>query len=100
MKAKVEGQLFVGDLGAVGSGPVLFVQGSPTSALAWTYSALNSTGDEVDFSSDGGVTWTYVPTPPYDPAVNRVRLNPKGAMAGASGASNPYFELRFRIRIK
>lgn len=92
-------ELFVGDLSGAGSGPILFVQGSPTSNITWTFAALNSLTDDVDFSSDGGVTWTFVPTPPYDPAVNRIRLNPKGMMAGSGGGS-PYFDLRFRVRLK
>ena len=96
----VNTELFVGDLGGAGSGPIVLVQGSPTSTLTWTYTALNNLTDDVDFSNDNGTTWTYVPTPPYDPAVNRIRLNPKGTMAGASGGLNPFFELRFRVRLK
>ncbi len=93
-------ELFVGDLGAVGSGPIIFVQGTPTSNLTWTFTSLASLTDDVDFSNDNGATWTFVPTPPYDTAVNRIRLNPKGTMAGASGGNNPFFELRFRVRVK
>ena len=92
--------LFVGDLGAVGSGPIVFVQGTPTSNLTYTFTSLASSTDDVEFSNDGGTTWTYVPTPPFAPAVNRIRLNPKGIMAGASGGLNPFFELRFRVRIR
>ena len=92
-------ELFVGDL-ATPLGPIAFVQGTPTSNLSWTFTALNSTSDDVDFSNDGGLTWTYVPTPPYDPAVNRIRLNPKGVMAAASGGNNPFIELKFRVRIR
>jgi uncharacterized repeat protein (TIGR01451 family) len=92
--------LFVGDLGAAGSGPIVFVQGSPASGLSWTFTSLASTTDDVEFSSDNGATWTYVPTPPYDAAVNRIRLKPKGTMAGATGGINPYFELRFQVRVK
>mgnify|MGYP001612172272 CR=1 FL=1 len=90
--------LFVGDLGAAGSGPIVFVQGTPTSTLTWTFTSLASLTDDIDFSSDNGTTWTYVPVPVggYDPVVNRIRLNPKGIMAG----SNAYFELRFRARVK
>jgi hypothetical protein len=90
--------LFVGDLGGAGSGPIVFVQGAPTSTLTWTFTSLASLADDIDFSSDNGATWTYVPVPVggYDPAVNRIRLNPKGVMAG----SNAYFELRFRTRVK
>lgn len=93
-------ELFVGDLGGAGSGPIVFVQGSPTTTLTWTYTALNNAADDVDFSNDNGLSWTYVPTPPYDASVNRIRLNPKGTLAGASGGLNPYFELRFRVRVK
>ena len=96
----VNTELFVGDLGGVGSGPIVFVQGSPTTTLTWTYTALNNLTDDVDFSNDNGLSWTYVPTPPYDASVNRIRLNPKGTLAGASGGLNPYFELRFRVRLK
>ena len=92
--------LFVGDLGVAGSGPIVFVQGTPSSTLTWTFTSLSSLADDIDFSNDNGATWTFVPTPPYDAAVNRIRLNPKGTMAAASGGLNPYFELRFRVRVK
>jgi len=94
-------RLFVGNLGAPGSGPIAFVNGSPSSALTWTFTALNSVTDDVDFSNDNGVTWTYVPVPDangYDAAVTTLRLRPKGTMPG-NGGGNPYFELRFRVTI-
>ena len=52
------------------------------------FTALNSTTDDVDFSNDGGVTWTYVPVPDangYDAAVTTLRLRPKGTMPGNGG---------------
>jgi hypothetical protein len=94
-------RLYVADLAAPGSGPVAFVQGSPSSTLTWTYSALNNLTDDVDFSNDGGVTWTYVPVPGSDgtdAAVNALRLRPKGTMAG-NGGGNTWFELQFRVLI-
>ena len=94
-------RLFVGNLGAPGSGPVLFVNGSPSSALTWTFTALNSATDDVDFSNNGGTTWTYVPVPDangYDAAVTHLRLRPKGTMPGNAGG-NPYFELRFQVTV-
>jgi hypothetical protein len=97
----VNTRLFVGNLGAVGSGPIAFVNGSPSSALTWTFTALNSTTDDVDFSNDSGTTWTYVPVPDangYDAAVTTVRLRPKGTMPGNAGG-NPYFELRFSVSV-
>jgi trimeric autotransporter adhesin len=92
-------ELFVGDLAGANSGPIGFVQGTPTSALSWTYTTLGDTLDDVDFSNVGCNTWTYVPTLPFDPAVNCIRLNPKGTMSG-TGGGNPYFDLSFRVRIK
>jgi hypothetical protein len=93
--------MFVGDLGAAGSGPVTFINGTPSSALTWTFTSLSSTTDDVDFSNDGGVTWTYTPVPDangYDGAVTTLRLRPKGTMPG-NGGGDPYFELRFRVSV-
>jgi hypothetical protein len=94
-------RLYVADLGAPGSGPVTFVDGAPSSALIWTFTALNSVTDDVDFSNDGGTTWAYIPIPGADgcdTAVNALRLRPKGTMAG-NGGGNTWFELRFRVLI-
>jgi hypothetical protein len=94
-------QMFVGNLGAPGSGPIAFVNGSPSSALTFTFTALNSLTDDVDFSNDSGATWTYVPVPDangYDAAVTTLRLRPKGTMPGNAGG-DPYFELRFRVLV-
>ena len=79
-------KMFVGNLGAPGSGPVAFVNGTPSSALTWTFTALNNLTDDLDFSNDGGATWTYVPVadaPGYDAAVTDIRMRPKGTDAGA-----------------
>ena len=79
----------------------LFVNGTPSSALTWTFTSLSSTTDDVDFSNDGGTTWTYVPVPDangYDAAVTHLRLRPKGTMPG-NGGGDPWFELRFRVTV-
>jgi uncharacterized repeat protein (TIGR01451 family) len=92
-------RLVVADYGAAGSGPVNFVNGIPSSTLTWTFTALNSATDDVDFSNDGGTTWTYVPVPGADgsdAAVTTLRLRPKGAMAG-NGGGDTWFEMRFRV---
>ena len=91
--------LFVGDLSGVSTGPVQFVQGTPTSALSWTYTALNSVTDDVGFYSDSTCTTLMVPSAPFDTAVRCIRLNPKGVMSG-TGGGNPSFELRFKVRVK
>ncbi len=91
------------DLGAPGSGPVTFSNGSPSSALSFTFTALGSTTDNLDFSNDGGATWTYVPAANangVDPAVTHLRVRPVGTMAANTGAGNPWFELQFRVRVE
>lgn len=94
-------RMFVGDLGAPGSGPVTFVNGPTSSSLTWTFTALNSTTDDLDFSNDGGATWTYVPVPDgtgTDAAVTDIRMKPRGLMAG-QGTGSPSFELQFRVLV-
>lgn len=95
-------KLFVGNVSGPGTGPIAFTNGSPSSGLSWTFTALNSTTDDVDFSNDGGVTWNYAPTADADgcdTAVTHIRLRPKGTMPGNAGG-DPYFELRFRVRVE
>jgi hypothetical protein len=98
----VDTKLFVLDIGAPGSGPVQFVDGAPSSALGYSFVALSSGADSLDFSNDGGVTWGYVPTPDADgcdAAVTHLRVRPTGAMAANSGSGEPSFELQLRVRV-
>jgi uncharacterized repeat protein (TIGR01451 family) len=95
-------ELFVGDVGGAGSGPVMFAQGSPSSGLTYTYTSLASTTDDLSFSNNNGVAFTYTPIANangVDPAVTTLRVNPKGVLA-AAGAGNPSFTVNFRVRIK
>ncbi|MDG6347909.1 hypothetical protein QAA18_04020 [Luteimonas sp. 8-5] len=81
-------ELWVGDIGW--PGPVRFDDGTPASGLSF------GAGD-VAFSNDGGSTWTYSPSgSTTDPAVDAIRINPKGAF----DANNAQFTVRFRARIK
>jgi hypothetical protein len=94
--------LVITDIDGAGSGPVAFVDGAPASGLAYSFGGLASTGDALEFSSDGGATWAYTPTPDAngcDPAVTHIRVTPGGAMAAAAAGGNPSFELRFRVRV-
>lgn len=87
--------LYVGDLPGT-TGPLLFSAGS--SGATYSFAGLASTADDVEFSSNGGTTWTYVPTPNaagVDPAVTHMRIRPKGAMAAASS-----FTLNFGYLVK
>ena len=95
-------KMYVRDLGAPGSGPVAFINGTPSSGLTWTFTALNSTTDDVDFSNDNGATWTYVPVADADgcdAAITDIRLKPKGTMPG-QGTGSPTFDLQFRVLVK
>ncbi len=76
--------LFVGDVPG-GAGPVLFQ--STGSGLTYAYGGLGSTTDDVEFSNNGGSTWTYTPVlnaSLVDPNVTHMRIRPKGAMAPSS----------------
>lgn len=69
-----------------GSSGVLatFTEGSPASGLAFSYVSGISTGDDVEFSADGGSTWTFAPTAATEASVTHVRLKPRGSMAAKS----------------
>jgi hypothetical protein len=79
-------QLFVGNIPG-GVGPVLFTNGVPASGLTYTFTSLASTTDDVEFSNNGGSTWTYVPVAnanQVDPNVTHMRIRPKGIMAAGT----------------
>lgn len=93
--------LYVNDIGGAGSGPVLFTQGATSSTLTYTFTALGNFLDDVDFSNDGGTTWTAVPVAGAngcDSTINRIRINPKGTFIG--GTPNPSFHLTFRVCVQ
>ncbi len=96
--------LFVGDLGAAGSGPVEFTDGAGagSSGLSYTFSGLGSATDDVEFSTDG-VSYNYTPTPDangFDAAVRYIRINPKGVFQGGTTATPTTFDLRIRVRVQ
>jgi len=93
--------LYVGDLSGAGSGPIQFADGSTSSALTYTFTSLASNTDNVDFSNNGGATYTYTPVPDgngFDANVTHIRINPQGVFAPAS-AGNPSFQISFRVRV-
>jgi hypothetical protein len=95
--------LRVADIAGAGSGPVAFADGATASGLTYSFVALASSTDDVDFSNDGGTTWTYVPTPAADgcdPAVTNLRINPKGVFVADAATPDPSFSLRFRICVR
>ncbi len=92
--------LYVNDIGSVGSGPVLFTQGASSSTLTYAFTSLSSLADNLDFSNNGGTSWTYSPTAGAngcDPAVTNIRIKPQGTFYGSAVAPNPSFQLTFRV---
>jgi len=95
MPAQVE--LQVADFAGAGSGPVQFVDGSPSSGLSYTFTSLDSDTDDLDFADVNG--WGFHPAPDgngVDADVTALRINPKGSLDG----NNAQFTLKFRVRIK
>ena len=91
--------LKVSDIDGPGSGPVRFINGTPNSGLSYNFISLSSTTDDVDFSNDGGSTFTYEPVPNgvgADSAVTHIRITPKGSfLAAIGGGSAPNFSAQF-----
>lgn len=81
-----------------GSGPIFFNAGTPSSGLTFSYLSLDSTADDIEFSSDGGASWTYVPSPDSDGCdanISNFRIEP-----GGSFAASATFSLRVRFVIE
>ena len=89
-------KLCLADLGLTGSGPIDFAPN--LSALTYGFTSLSNTGDDLDFSKDNGVTWTYSPVADSDGCdaqVTNIRVKTHGKMTIAGVAS-----VRFRVMIR
>ncbi|WP_311268965.1 hypothetical protein [Sphingobium sp. WCS2017Hpa-17] len=93
--------LRVSDLGASGSGPVIFTNGAIVlgigdSGLTYSFGGLSSTSDGIEFFN--GTSWTYIPVPDadgYDANVRAIRIKPvTNFKAGGS------FTVRFRVKLR
>jgi hypothetical protein len=65
-------------------------EGSPASGLTFTYTAPGSTTDQIEFSSDQGLSWTYSPVAGdavSQAGVTVTRARPLGSMAALSSYS-------------
>jgi hypothetical protein len=72
---------------------VRFTDGAVQSKVTLAYTAPGSTTDDVEFSADGGNSWTYQPvagSPASVAAITHIRLRPKGTMAASSNFSVSY----------
>ena len=94
--------LFVNDISGANTGPVQFIQGTTSSTLNYTFTALNNSGDDLDFSQfASGVNWSAVPAPGADgcdASIKRIRIKPKGTFIG--GTPQPSFSLKFRVCVQ
>ena len=94
-------ELFLGDVAA--GAPIEFDDGG-ASGLSFTFIAVDSPLDDLEFTDDAGaspIDWTYQPSvvDDFDPAVEGFRIRPSGAFAGQTGATPPSFDLRYRTRL-
>ncbi|MEE8077555.1 MAG: choice-of-anchor Q domain-containing protein, partial [Pseudomonadales bacterium] len=90
------------DFDAGNAGPVAFVDGTPASGLTYTFVALGDPGDDVEFSNDGGSTYTYTPVADgngVDTTVTDIRINPKGTFL-SSTSGDPNFEVLFKAIVQ
>ena len=80
------------------SGPVRFTDGSPSSGLIYTFTSLASATDDIEFSNDGGSTYTYVPVADgagLDADVTHIRIRPRGSFQGFGA-----FTVEFKAGVK
>ncbi|CAO1653929.1 hypothetical protein [Parasphingorhabdus sp. NYA22] len=92
--------LFVGDLGHSGTGPAVFKDND--SGLEFSFDGLSSAKDSIEFSSDGGRTFDYIPvadTDGFDANVTHIKLRPNGALLPTVGKYER-FSLRYRMKVK
>ncbi|MEL7485609.1 MAG: hypothetical protein AAGJ87_00170 [Pseudomonadota bacterium] len=97
-----ETSLVVADI-APGAGPVLFTDGTPSSALTYTFAGLGAVSDDISFSNDNGATFAYTPTPDAngaDPNVTHIRVEPKGSFAEQTTSASPNFRLEFDVLVE
>jgi hypothetical protein len=91
------------DFDGSNAGPIAFLDGSPVSGLSYTFTALGSATDDIEFSDDNQATWTYTPVDigdGTDPAVTDIRINPKGPMAASLGAGDPSFQMLVKMIVQ
>ncbi len=82
---------------AAGTDPVLFTDSSSGLTFSYASDVRYATGSTAPSSF---AACSYTPVAGYDPNVRYICFNPKGAMAGKTGATTPSFKLQFRARIK
>jgi len=95
--------LYVNDISGAGTGPIRFVDGTPASGLSYNFVSLASTTDNLSFSSDGGASFNYTPTPDADGVdsnVTHIKIATQGSFLASSGAGSPNFQFLFRVKVQ
>lgn len=92
--------LFVGDLDQSGNGPAAFKDND--SGLELNFDGLSSLEDSIEFSGDGGKTFSYVPVADsdgFDSNITHIKFRPRGALL-ATGGKSERFSIRYRMKVK
>ncbi len=95
--------LYVNDISGAGSGPIRFVDGTPPSGLSYNFTALNNNSDNLSFSDNNGVSFTYNPTPDADGVdtnVTNIRVTTLGQFLASGGSGDPSFSILFRVKVQ
>jgi len=95
--------LIVSDFGLLGSGPLSFSDDTPTSGLIYNFTTLADLTDNIDFSSNNGASFDYIPVPTAngtDPAVTHFRFRPSGSFRGADASITPAITIRYNTIIR
>jgi hypothetical protein len=93
--------LVVAEAGPSDSSPFLFVDGDRPSDLICNFQSLDDSSDCIEFSSDGGASFDYRPTPDLagtDPSITHLRFRLRGAMPAALPEPS-FFTIKYRMRI-
>ena len=90
--------------GISGQGPVMEQPSVPSSSLSYSFEALNSQTDDIEFSDNNGLNFNYSPVPDSegtDKNVTHFRINPKGSFLPPSGIETAtQFTLKFRVQLQ
>lgn len=95
--------LYVGDISGVGSGPVRFIDGTPSSGLSYNFISLSSVTDGLSFSNDGGTTFTYTPLADasgFDSNITDIKMATTGSFLANGTLGAPNFQFKFRVRVE
>lgn len=95
--------LLVVDFDGVTAGPVRFTDGSPSSGLSYNYNSLGNNGDDIEFSNDGGASYSYTPVPDangVDAAVTNIRIHPGNRLRGDTGSGAPSAVFAFKMIVQ